>query len=149
MSGGLPFWIMVLDCWSISVQLTTWTSSVVPVFFLYSAANLSQKALVLLAEYSAATSLIDFAAPPLLSASLLEAPVPPPQAASETAADPAQTRTTTRFSRAILSSLAVVGDVAGRNMFVRFTIKCWEASRGFAVICQVLRGLAPPVATAR
>src|SRR5690349_7708502 len=107
MSGGLPFWIIVLDCWSMSVQLMTWTSSVVPVFFLYAVANWSQKAFVLLAEYSAATSLIDFAAPPLPFASLLEAPVPPPHAARATAADPAPTRTTKRLSRTILSSLAM------------------------------------------
>src|SRR4051794_4349744 len=107
MSGGLPFCTMVLDCWSMSSQLTTWTSRVVPVFFLYAAANWSQNALVLLAEYSAATSLIDFPAPPLLFESLLEAPVPPPQAARATAADPAPTRTTRRFSRTILSPLAM------------------------------------------
>ena len=59
MSGGLPFWIIVLLCWSMSSQLITWTSSFVPVFCWYFCAKSFQNFAVLLLEYSAATSLIE------------------------------------------------------------------------------------------
>ncbi len=52
------FWIIVLDVWSMESQLTTCTSSSVPVFALYFSANCFQKAAVWSLEYSAATSLI-------------------------------------------------------------------------------------------
>src|ERR671939_985410 len=79
MSGGLPFWIIVLLCWSMSSQLMTWTSSFVPVFCWYFCAKSFQNLAVLLLEYSAATSLIDETLPPL-EPPLLLAPVPPPHA---------------------------------------------------------------------
>src|SRR6478672_873638 len=85
MSGGLLFWTIVELCWSMSSQLTTCTSRVLPVLALYAVANLSQKALVWSLEYSAATSLIVvafFDAPP---PSVEPAPVPPPQAARPSA----------------------------------------------------------------
>src|SRR3954469_4530144 len=67
-----------------SFQLTTCTSSVLPVLALYAAANWFQNLAVLSFEYSAATSLIvvAFFAPLLLSSEL--APVPPPQPARST-----------------------------------------------------------------
>ena len=71
MSGALLFWIIVLDVWSMESQLTTCTSSVVPVFALYFSANCFQKAAVWSLEYSAATSLI-------LVAFFVEPPPPPP-----------------------------------------------------------------------
>src|SRR5258706_9819038 len=64
MSGGLPFWIIVLLCWSRSVQLTTCTSSLMPVVASYFLANAVQNAAVLSFEYSAATILIDFTVAP-------------------------------------------------------------------------------------
>src|SRR5215213_6078230 len=84
MSGALLFWIIVLDCWSMSFQLTTCTSRVLPVFALYAEANWVQNFDVLSFEYSAATSLIVvvFLASPLSSSEL--APVPPPQPARST-----------------------------------------------------------------
>src|SRR3954451_11929620 len=98
MSGGLPFWIIVLLCWSMSFQLTTWTLSVVPVFSLYFVAKAFQNLAVFSFEYSAATSVIDFALSPFPE--LEPAPVPPPQAARASAvtaspATPATTRVRT------------------------------------------------------
>src|SRR3954454_16790984 len=88
MSGGFPFWIIVLLCWSMSSQLITWTSSFVPVFCWYFCAKSFQNFAVLLLEYSAATSLIEAALAPL-DALLLLAPVPPPHAARASAKAPA------------------------------------------------------------
>src|SRR5512133_94308 len=79
MSGGLPFWIIVLLCWSMSSQLMTWTSSLVPVFCWYFCAKSFQNLAVLLFEYSAATSLIEATLPPD-DAPPPPAPVPPPHA---------------------------------------------------------------------
>src|SRR3954453_11715627 len=88
MSGGFPFWIIVLLCWSMSSQLITWTSSFVPVFCWYFCAKSFQNFAVLLLEYSAATSLIEAALAPL-DALLLLAPVPPPHADRARARAPA------------------------------------------------------------
>src|ERR671913_239268 len=79
MSGGLPPWIIVLLCWSIAFQSTTWTSSLMPVFAWYFFANSVQNALVLVLEYSAATSLMELGFPATVSA-VWSAPVPPVQA---------------------------------------------------------------------
>src|SRR3954468_11566621 len=90
MSGGFPFWIIVLLCWSMSSQLITWTSSFVPVFCWYFCAKSLQNFAVLLLEYSAATSLIEAALAPLDAPPLL-APVPPPHADRARAKAPAPT----------------------------------------------------------
>src|SRR3954447_4979383 len=94
MSGGLPFWIIVLLCWSMSSQLMTWTSSFVPVFCWYFCAKSSQNFAVLLLEYNAATSLIEETLP-LADPPLLLAPVPPPHA------DRARARTPAPATRAV------------------------------------------------
>src|SRR3954454_13920467 len=91
MSGGLPFWIIVLLCWSMSSQLITWTSSFVPVFCWYFCAKSLQNLAVLLLEYSAATSLMDEALAPLDAPLLAPAPVPPPHAERARAKAPAPT----------------------------------------------------------
>src|SRR3954464_1347187 len=88
MSGGLPFWIIVLLCWSMSPQLMIWTSSFVPVFCWYFCAKSFQNFAVLVLEYSAATSLIEETLP-LADPLLLLAPVPPPHAARARASTPA------------------------------------------------------------
>src|SRR3954452_18822893 len=89
MSGGFPFWIIVLLCWSMSSQLITWTSSFVPVFCWYFCAKSFQNFAVLLLEYSAATSLIEETLPPVDPPLLLLAPVPPPHADRARAKTPA------------------------------------------------------------
>src|SRR3954464_5653238 len=90
MSGGLPFWIIVLLCWSMSSQLITWTSSFVPVFCWNFCAKSFQNFAVLLLEYSAATSLIEAALPTPAALPLLP-PVPRPHAARASAKAPAPT----------------------------------------------------------
>src|SRR5690349_17926465 len=90
MSGGFPFWIIVLLCWSMSFQLMTWTSSLVPVFCWYFCAKSFQNLAVLLLEYSAATSLIEETLPPD-DALPPPAPVPPPHADRARAKAPAPT----------------------------------------------------------
>src|SRR3981189_3315264 len=105
MSGGLPFWIIVLLCWSRSVQLTTCTSSLMPVFASYFFANAFQNAAVLSLEYSAATILIDFTGVPVPPE---PDPVPPLQAVSASAkAAAAATNAVARFL--IRSSYVLVG----------------------------------------
>src|SRR3954465_2122361 len=91
MSGGFPFWIIVLLCWSMSSQLITWTSSFVPVFCWYFCAKSPQTLAVLLLESSAATSLMDEALAPLDAPLLAPAPVPPPHAERARAKAPAPT----------------------------------------------------------
>src|SRR5690349_5516431 len=86
MSGAALFWIIVLDCWSMSSQLTTWTSRSMPVLALYAAANLFQNAAVLSFEYSAATILILLTGSPLPEPPAVLAPVPPLHAVSASAA---------------------------------------------------------------
>src|SRR4051812_25061069 len=126
MSGALLFCTIVLLCWSMSSQLTTWTSSVVPVFSLYLAANWVQNADVWSLEYSAATSLIDLAgAPDDALPSAVPAPVPPPQAArvSATPARPAASAGVRLLMRRLLSGEGGgcrCGDRVGGDPGMRF-----------------------------
>src|SRR3981189_1174595 len=122
MSGGLPFWIIVLLCWSRSVQLTTCTSSLMPVFASYFFANAFQNAAVLSLEYSAATILIDFtgvAVPPEPD------PVPPLQAVSASAkAAAAATNPVARFLTRSSYVLVGVGRVEGATLLLEVSYLC-------------------------
>src|SRR5688572_5586061 len=117
MSGGLPFWIMVLLCWSMSFQLTTWTFSVVPVFSLNFVANWFQNFAVFSFEYSAATRVIDDALSP--SPELESAPVPPPQAARASAATARPATPAVRRARTIGDPFSRRSARQGRRAMIR------------------------------
>src|SRR5437016_313422 len=104
MSGGLLFWTIVELCWSMSSQLTIWTSRVLPVLVLYAWANWSQNALVWPLEYSAATSLMVLALAPDAPPPAELAPVPPEQAASPSATVAAPARSPTAGKCGLVTS---------------------------------------------
>src|SRR5216683_2946001 len=67
MSGGWLFWIIVLTCWSIEFQSMTCSSALTPVCFVNVSDRVCQKGRVWSLLYSAITTLIAVALPPLLA----------------------------------------------------------------------------------